>query len=286
MKKIILLIILISMCNKINAYTEYKIGDKVTYNDIEFYVIQDSDVKENSVTMLKAEPLSYEEIQKYIEGIDVQITNQNGYGGVAYYVSETCGFLNGHPKFDGCTTNYNTSIIKMVVDAWANEKVTSGLQDARLLSIEDLLTNLGYDENKTSTGEGLEVMENVPIWLYNPDYYYWTMSSFHDSSMIVWSVRRDGSLGGENLYNNSVLRPVITISKTALGDTDESIIVEKDNETKANDNVTTKTKDNNTITKVNVPNTYLTSSIIIIISGLILAVCGIVLYYIKTKNKE
>ena len=63
-KALYILIILLSMsiCNKISAYTEYKIGDVVTYNDIDFYVIKDSGVKEDSVTMLKAEPLSYSEV--------------------------------------------------------------------------------------------------------------------------------------------------------------------------------------------------------------------------------
>ena len=65
---------------RINAYTEYKIGDVVPYNGMNFYVIKNSDSKEDTVTMLKAEPLSYEEVQTYSNGTGAQTSNQNGYG--------------------------------------------------------------------------------------------------------------------------------------------------------------------------------------------------------------
>ncbi len=43
MKKIVYILVLIifMLCiDKINAYTEYKIGDVVSYNDMDFYVIK------------------------------------------------------------------------------------------------------------------------------------------------------------------------------------------------------------------------------------------------------
>ena len=255
--------------NYIKAWSEYKIGDKVTYNDIEFYVIKDSDNKEDSVTMLKAEPLSYEEIQKYTEGIDVQITNQNGDGGMQYHLS---------------SVEYSQSYIKLVVDAWKAEKVPEAIE-VRLLTYDDLTDDLGYE--KLNKGTAFPSSNgDTPNFVVNGK-KYWTMSQYGDEANYVWYVDGSGSFTSRRITDNYItVRPVITLSKTALGDIDESIIDEENNETKANDNVTTKTKDNNTNTKVNVPNTYLTSSIIIIISGLILAVCGMVLYYIKTKNKE
>lgn len=42
------------------AYKSYSIGDEVTYNDIKFYVIKDSNSDEDSITILKAEPLTVE----------------------------------------------------------------------------------------------------------------------------------------------------------------------------------------------------------------------------------
>ena len=50
------------------TYQEYKIGDKITYNDMDFYVIENSDVTKDSVTLLKGEPLTTAEVNKY--GID------------------------------------------------------------------------------------------------------------------------------------------------------------------------------------------------------------------------
>ena len=52
-------------------------------------------------------------------------TNQNGYGGMAYYTSETCGYLNGSSGScvtTGCTIDYAQSEVKYAVDAWAKDK--------------------------------------------------------------------------------------------------------------------------------------------------------------------
>ena len=115
----------------INAWSEYKIGDEVEYNGINFYVVKDSDSLNDSVSMLKKEPLTYEEIQSYSSGTGAQILNQNGYGGIQYH-SES--------------NNYSTSYVKIVVDAWAEEKVQRGLVDVKLLTEDDLVNNLGYEE--------------------------------------------------------------------------------------------------------------------------------------------
>ena len=54
--------------DKSPSYTAYKVEDEVTYNNINYYVIKDSEIKESTVTLLKAEPLSAEEIATYSEG--------------------------------------------------------------------------------------------------------------------------------------------------------------------------------------------------------------------------
>lgn len=213
----------------------------------------------------------------------MQITNQNGYGAIPYYISNNCGFLNGPPSFDGCTTDYNTSIIKTVVDAWANDNITKDLMEVRLISIDDLLTNLGYDETKTSTGDGLEVTDNVPKMMYVDNYKYWTMSSFHDSSTAVWIVNRLGSLSSNSLYNNSIIRPVVTILKSSLGDINE---VDESFQNKYDDNVSDgESIDNTNSIKVKVENTYLSQSVIIIILGFIVSSTSILIYYVIKKRK-
>ena len=68
-----------------------------------FYVIKDSSSDEDSVTMLKAEPLTVDEVNRYGTGhvnrytyFAGTATNKNGYGGIQYYTSETCGYVNGN----------------------------------------------------------------------------------------------------------------------------------------------------------------------------------------------
>lgn len=112
------------------AYTAYKIGDIVPYNGMEFYAIKDSSKDDDSVTMLKAEPLTYEEIQTYSEGTGARIYNLN-------------------MQYSKDNNNYLTSYIKATVDAWANDKVQAGLVEARLLSFQDLSNYLGYSWRNT-----------------------------------------------------------------------------------------------------------------------------------------
>ena len=132
----LLLIICLFMCRGfIYAYKEYKIGDEIEYNGIKFYVIKNSNSKEDSVTMLKAEPLTVDEVNKYGGvGTDDNHVNKytkyklnNGssfsdYAWIIYYGSETCGFVDGNYFTDGCKSDYAESDIKYVVDDWANDK--------------------------------------------------------------------------------------------------------------------------------------------------------------------
>ena len=48
--------------DKSPSYTAYNVGDEVIYNGVDYYVIKDSGAKESAVTLLKAEPLTVEEV--------------------------------------------------------------------------------------------------------------------------------------------------------------------------------------------------------------------------------
>ena len=217
--------------DKSPTYTAYSVGDQVTYNSINYYVIKDSSASEESVTLLKAEPLSVAEVNQYggvgtaNNHVNMYVTNNtsasyyqtaydnNGYGGMAYYSSSTCG--NG--TYTGCTTDYEQSEIKYVVDAWKTAKAPAAI-DARLISINEVVS-LGYDNTCIEEGR-CEPSANVPTWLYNSDYWYWTMSQYNGSASDVWSVNYDGSLGSSDYVSNrnrhDVVRPVITISKSNI----------------------------------------------------------------------
>ena len=225
------------------TYSAYNVGDQITYNGIDFYVITPSDETSDSVTLLKAEPLTVDEVNTYGAGhVNMYVTentaesyyqkayDNDGYGSMAYYSSSTCGYDydSGERKEEGCKTDYDNSEVKYVVDAWANEKLTSvDLKvdstgySARLITFDELTTNLGYDAevakeegyvNPSTNGE-------TPAWLYNEYYRYWTMSQYQYSSLSVWDVSPIGDLCISDVryyYGEGVVRPVITLYKSAL----------------------------------------------------------------------
>ena len=183
------------------TYTAYSVGDQVTYNNINYYVIKDSSTSEESVTLLKAEPLSYSDIQTYSQGTGAQTSDQNGYGEMQY----------------GTTTDYSTSYVKQAVDAWKTAQAPAA-SEARLIELDDLKNNLGYEQGMIDPStQGYVPTSTTPSWVYNSNYWYWTMSQYQDSTSIVWRVYYDGNLNYNDVsIFNHVVRPVITISKSNL----------------------------------------------------------------------
>lgn len=186
------------------TYAAYEIGDTVTYNNMDFYVIKNSGTDESSVTLLKAEPLSYEEIEEYSAGTGASVSNRYGYGGMQYHSESNL---------------YATSYVKTTVEAWAEDNVTSGLVEVRLISYDDLIDNLGYDPTIASVGNPKR-NENVPSWVYSYGTIhggYWTMSA-KDGTPDAWNVNNDGNLVNRSVNDHyfGCIRPVITISKSAL----------------------------------------------------------------------
>ena len=224
------------------VYKTYSIGDEVTYNGMNFYVIENSDENSDSVTMLKAEPLTVDEVNTYGAGhVNMYVTydtsasyyqtafNQNGYGGMAYYSSETCGFPTSGDSTSvttGCTTDYAQSEVKYVVDAWAADKFqASDLKEdslkykARLITYDELINNLGYNNATWNASYWIVNPDYTPDWVYNSNYLYWTMSQYEDSTSYVWYVFSDGDVGNSYVCNNDfgrVVRPVVTLLKSAI----------------------------------------------------------------------
>ena len=218
------------------TYDVYSVGDEVTYNNVDYRVIKNSSASESTVTLLKATPLTVAEVNKYggvgTENNHVNMYNNstgssayrtaydnNGYGGMAYYTSVDCGYGDdSNHTSEGCTSDYAQSEVKYVVDAWKAEKAPAATE-ARLISYEDLLNDLGYENSVTCTGGCYYSgsLENVPNWVYNSNYWYWTMSPNNDSASYVWNVGGGGSLSNYNVDGlDIVVRPVITISKSSI----------------------------------------------------------------------
>lgn len=85
--------------------------------------------------------------------------------------------------------------------------------NARLLNIEDLVNNLGYEYYEEGTSSGYRKTENAPNWISNLMYDYWTMIPYGDSNNIY-------KLGGANFVPVDVstfytIRPVLELSKSA-----------------------------------------------------------------------
>ncbi len=284
---ILILVVTFFINSTIYAYTIYSVGDEVTYNNINYYVIKDSSSDDDSVTMLKSEPLTVDEVNQYGVGHINRYTydtvgivyDNNGYGGMAYYSSETCGYVNGRYVNSGCTIDYAQSEVKYVVDAWKAVQA-SAASEARLFTIEEV-TSLGYEWFVNGSTEFWKKTENVPSWLYNENYWYWLDSQYNDSSSGVWGVIYNGGLYYNEVGSDGVVRPVITLKKTTLGDEDESIKEDVEVLPDSKNNVDKK----ETTTKVKVENTYMSQTLIVMIIGFISICSGVVIYYL-IKNKK
>ena len=178
------------------TYTAYSVGDHVSYNNVTYYVIEDSDTTNDTVKLLKENPLTKIEMDS-LNLTGVTVSEENAYGKVQY----------------GSSVDYSTSTVKQVVDAWATTAVKSGdTATARLISHDDLVNNLGY-ENRVDT---INPSSNgtTPTWVYNSNYWYWTMSQYGDSSY-VWGVNYNGDLDNSVPSNRYMVRPVLVLSKSA-----------------------------------------------------------------------
>ena len=184
--------------DKSPTYTAYTIGNQVTYNNINYYVIKDSGAKESTVTLLKAEPLSASDITAYSAGTGAET---NGNGGMQYHSNSNV---------------YSTSYVKATVDAWASAQAPAA-SDARLITLEDL-KSLGYSDDSCIQSGYCSKSAEAPSWLHINS-WYWISSQYPGSSSGVWLVYSNVL----NYYSvddeDGVVRPVITISKSLISST-------------------------------------------------------------------
>lgn len=133
---------------------------------------------------------------------------------MAYYSSETCGYVNGETITSGCTSDYNLSDAKYVIDAWASDKFKeqelvndSTGYSARLLTVDELHNNLGYGNSNNAN-------DKVPKWI-NINTTYWTMTSSNNT--VVFRILNNANISGNSIYMFfNAVRPVVTLKKSAL----------------------------------------------------------------------
>ena len=218
--------------DKSPSYEAYSVGDEVTYNGVDYYVLKDSGTKDNVVTLLKATPLTTDEVNTY-GGVGTENNivnkyvnsnleyygkafNQNGYGAVQYYGSDKC-FQNAETSM--CENSYDKSSIKYIIDNWSLSAINNiYINNVRLIYIDELM-NLGYEFRTENTSTNWRKTEETPSWVYR--YNYWTMSSIDDSLKNITCVSPYGDLqnfGVENSFGNSgidanTVRPVVELYK-------------------------------------------------------------------------
>ena len=223
----------------------YHVGDIVMIKGEEYRVIVNSPKRQDYVTLLKTNPLTVDEVNANKIGSDeinhvnkytsrssgeAYDPDQNGYGGIAYYSSETCGYNPPNQgeisDNSGCTASYDSSDIKYVIDNWATSTFTNnelknvalqgyGTYKARLVTNEELKPVGWPSYSITATSCSLD--QNTPNWIYSNYYWYWTMSQVNDSSPYVMFVGRGGFLSLTQVYNEKgTIRPVINVYKTII----------------------------------------------------------------------
>ena len=176
---------------------DYQVGDLITVAGEQYYAIADSPNTQDYVVALKEKPLTVSEVNTYGSSIPVSATNQSGYGGMAFG-----------------TANYDSSNVKIVVDAWASNKFqnselkTVDGYDARLITLSEL-NDLGFVK------QSIPVDENVPNWTY--DYQYWTMTVCGNPQMCTvknYNFWRIDKVTISHTY--PTVRPVINVYKSAI----------------------------------------------------------------------
>ena len=205
-------------------YNSYNVGDEVTYNNVDYYVIKNSDATEENVTLLKAEPITSLEISPYLSSTEVEdkVDTTGTYIKMAYYSRDNCVSAGDQ---EGCNADYAVSDIKQVVDTWAKNNTTQKDLAAdlfgykiRLIMLDDLIDDMGYLYHEGASSIWYSKSDNTPNFILNNNHWYWTMSSVNYNVWCVGGVNNgDGDLVSWLVSSGGLeVRPVITIKKTAL----------------------------------------------------------------------
>ena len=235
--------------DKSPIYTAYKVGDEVTYNNIDYYVIKDSSSNETSVTLLKKTALTVEEVNTYggvgtaNNHVNMHATydttssyyqtadDRNGYGEMQYYSSETCGIIGFDNNTgsisvtDGCENDYEKSEIKYVVDAWAAAKtnvsdlVTDSIgYKARLITKDEIDNNFYFEEYDFKPCPPCDSYKRQRIaeeWM-GVNASWFTMSQSDEGKGRIYIIDSLRSIVSDGVGGMQLVRPVITVYKSAL----------------------------------------------------------------------
>ena len=229
----------------------------VNYNGVLYYEVPNVVVDGTYRMLIKATPLSYDEVLSYSDGT-YSVDNLDGIGVVPFYSSSTCK----ENDISGCNADYENSIVKKIVDAWARNKSNDNYA---LITVDNLL-KAGFKINGTS----IDITDNVTESFYRIEIPYWTMTKVEGSNNLVYA----GALKftGNFVYTKAAVRPVVVIDNDIL----QSL------KNKSKDNKTSGSIEKNSVN----PNTV--DKIVMYVASLVLIVCLIILiiYLINKNNKK
>lgn len=199
----------------------YLVGDIVTYNGIDFYVIEKADDTNDTVHLLKAEAIKQGEIKDYLssteieEYIDIYASGANL--GMQYLYSDTCVSMGGESN-TGCSTDYSISSVKQIVDVWSQVYLRDEdlVEDnkgykVRLLTLDDLLDEMGfYVSQLTPSNIGYKTE-----FRYFDNIRTWTMIPGENGSDSI-SLLSAGVVSQTKLWDYNLVNPVINIKTSSL----------------------------------------------------------------------
>lgn len=260
------------------TYKKYNIGDTIKYRGEDYYIIDEDSSSNNYLTLLKSEPLTNDDLDKFASGIKFEKGEK--YGLVPYFSSSTC---NSKDNESGCKNRYEDSDVKKILDNWANEF------NGDLVKVDGYKVRLlkYYNAGSASTDDGTCIHTvDVPNWLYNNYYTYWLMNTIDDKEKSVIAFGNDSTMCTQEVYKAKAVRPVINLKKCVIEDNcpvdePEEKIEKKESEKPI---IETKVEPEKEKTIIEAENTFKTVSYIVIIIGSLLIISGYIFY--KRIKKE
>lgn len=198
----------------------YEIGDKIIYNNEDYYVIHSVSEEDQYVTMLKYVPLTNSQVD--------DATGHSFY--VSYYNGDNCNHLNE----TSCDSSFENSNVKKILDKWSesfkDDLVTvedeNGQYSVRLLTFDELIDKFYY-VTKSGSYYDTFATENTPDYIYNDSKSYWIMSEIENKSIMKVATRH---VLERKIYNTALIRPVINVKKCSLNKKDCDIIEQRDDD--------------------------------------------------------
>ena len=136
----------------------------------------------------------------------------DGIGGMQYYSSNECGFVDGRIlKGDACITDYNQSLVKIVIDNWVDDKLNS----------DDLIRINGYSSRLINLDDNdflqkSDLLKDYTYWIQpgvevqpSPSGYSYKIIDYCTSQYSCETVY-------QTIYRYSAVWPVIFVDKCAL----------------------------------------------------------------------